>query len=784
MADKEEILIQFTGKGAENIQKMFKGITGSVGGLQSALSSVTKIAAGFVLGTAITKAPAFFMDAAKAAAEDAASMERLNKAVLNTGYAFEDYGNVFDEVIAQGQKLAFTDDQTRDSLALLVAQTGDIEEATKRYALAQDLARGANIDVVAASKLLGKVTEDNVNVLARYGIAAHEGMTETELFGLVQKKFGGQAETFAKSVPGMFARLKDAFGEMKEQIGYTLLPLLILLTNFFLNTVLPTIQKVADLISIEFAGAFKTVTEFVQNRAIPAIEEFISKLSPGLLQAAKDVKAELPEVLKTFAEGLKAVAVPLGSFAESIAALATDINVLGSLATISGLLYVLPNLWLVLAAAVIAVVGAIGLLTRDKAELSGTLLEIRERLDEFLASPAGVKLQEFLIGLRDQFNLLAETIKTQIIPAVQEFATKFVDEMLPKIIEFGKKVYESIIVPLTELAVSVIMGNLVPVLAVLAIGFFQLAQQIFPRFIEGVEVISVALFKLTKFLADNKILMVVFFAAIAFAIASAIGPGTLAIIAIVALITLVGRLSEVIGETVALFKSAWESLPAPVQAAMSFIAEHIKTKIEGIIEYFKGMANVFIDIVQLISALVHGDWSRAWNELKDIVMHTIDIWVGFLKFQFGALPELILSVLGAVVDAGSRLATDLVDAILNALESLPSKMAGVGKKAANAFLDSVSVAGVSAGDVAGFIGKVTPWAVGTPFVPNDMLAIVHKGEAIIPANNNPFAGKGNLGSNMEINIGQVIATDEAEARNAAGNLAWLIQGGLESRGVR
>ena len=41
---------------------------------------------------------------------------------------------------------------------------------------------------------------------------------------------------------------------------------------------------------------------------------------------------------------------------------------------------------------------------------------------------------------------------------------------------------------------------------------------------------------------------------------------------------------------------------------------------------------------------------------------------------------------------------------------------------------------------ANFYSSAAPqYAVGTPFVPNDQLAVVHKGEAIIPAAHNPYA---------------------------------------------
>ncbi len=159
-------------------------------------------------------------------ARDEASTLRIKNALENTGASWSDYKGQIDEVIKSGQRKAFSDDETRDSLSLLLAQTGDITEATKRYGLAQDLARGANIDVVSASKLLGKVTDENVNVLKRYGISVEKGSSETDLFAAVYAKFHGQAQTFADSTAGKMARFKDQMGELKESIGYAVLPVM------------------------------------------------------------------------------------------------------------------------------------------------------------------------------------------------------------------------------------------------------------------------------------------------------------------------------------------------------------------------------------------------------------------------------------------------------------------------------------------------------------------------------------------------------------------------------
>ncbi|HLF71951.1 MAG TPA: hypothetical protein VI759_07360 [Dehalococcoidia bacterium] len=229
MADGTTLELLLVAK--DEASKVLDGAGKSASGLGKAIGDVSKIAGGFTLGAGLLKLPGLLTSATQAAAEDAASQGRLQKAVENTGASYSDYSKQLDATIKKGQQLGFTDDQTRDSLSLLMAQTGDATEAQKRYALAQDLSRGANIDVVTASKLLGKVTEENVNVLNRYGISVKKGSSETELFAAVAQKFGGQAATFAEGPAGQMARLTDRISEAKEALGAKLLPIL---TNYII----------------------------------------------------------------------------------------------------------------------------------------------------------------------------------------------------------------------------------------------------------------------------------------------------------------------------------------------------------------------------------------------------------------------------------------------------------------------------------------------------------------------------------------------------------------------
>lgn len=78
-----------------------------------------------------------------------------------------------------------------------------------------------------------------------------------------------------------------------------------------------------------------------------------------------------------------------------------------------------------------------------------------------------------------------------------------------------------------------------------------------------------------------------------------------------------------------------------------------------------------------------------------------------------------------------------------------------------------SIGGI-AGDLFKFIG-LPGFAVGTPYVPQDMVAVVHKGERIIPAAQNK-PGAGGFTFNNVYNIGQGVSRGEVAAAVRAGNL--------------
>ena len=254
-----------------------KSAKGHVDKFGSSMGTALKVgAAAGAVGLGIAATAAF--DFAKAAMEDEQSVLRLKQAVENTGVSWTDYGGKLDSAVTAAQKMAFSDDASRAALSLLMAQTGDAEDAMRRFTLAQDVARGAGIDLETSSRLLGKASEENADVFKKMGISLGEGATEAEAFAALQQKFGGQAAVYAQSTAGQFAVAGIAMGELKESIGYALLPVMNTLATFVTSKLIPAMQKLADEWIPKIKEGFTKVGEALRP-AIDKITPFFKMLS-------------------------------------------------------------------------------------------------------------------------------------------------------------------------------------------------------------------------------------------------------------------------------------------------------------------------------------------------------------------------------------------------------------------------------------------------------------------------------------------------------------------------
>lgn len=283
MAANLELIIHAT----DRATGVLRGVDKEAGGLSRTLGTglaLAGAAAAAGLGIAVVAGINFV----KQAAEEEAGIKRLGAAVDANGGSWEKQGAAIEKVVQGRQKLAFSDDDLRSSLAMLTAQTGSVDEAMRRQVVAMDLARGANIDLGSASKLLGKVTDESHGALSRLGIVVDKNADATEVLAAVQQRFGGQAAAFADTATGKWTRFNIAVDNIKESIGAALLPIVTKLADkmaVFLEENQDSIDKFSQAFS-KFAssqafpfliGAFTQLTQLIKGIMATGIIQWVAR---------------------------------------------------------------------------------------------------------------------------------------------------------------------------------------------------------------------------------------------------------------------------------------------------------------------------------------------------------------------------------------------------------------------------------------------------------------------------------------------------------------------------
>lgn len=185
-------------------------------------------------------------------------------------------------------------------------------------------------------------------------------------------------------------------------------------------------------------------------------------------------------------------------------------------------------------------------------------------------------------------------------------------------------------------------------------------------------------------------------------------------------------------------------LPGVFMQAFDAVMAMIPVILEGIVGLIMKLPGMLLD---LIVGLV-GLWVRIQVAIWTIIGQLVSRVVGFLL----SIPGKIASLLPKVMALVGRLASQFVakvqsfvGQVVRFILSIPGKLGGlvgefgkIASRAVEAFLGFIreipgKVAGILAG-VGDFVGSIIPhFATGAVNIPRDMIAMVHKGEMIIPA---------------------------------------------------
>ena len=174
------------------------------------------------------------------------AFDKQAKAEAKLRTALKGNEKAFRGLTAQAKELQkvtlFGDEETMAAQSML-ASMGLEEEAIQRLIpLVQDMATAKGMNLTAAADLVAKSVGSSTNALSRYGIQIEGDVGSTERLNsaveALSGQFDGQSEAAAKAGAGGLKQLQNRFGDLMEDIGGMLIPVM--------NTLLDAIDFVID----------------------------------------------------------------------------------------------------------------------------------------------------------------------------------------------------------------------------------------------------------------------------------------------------------------------------------------------------------------------------------------------------------------------------------------------------------------------------------------------------------------------------------------------------------
>jgi len=249
--------------------------------------------------------------AAKQAADDQKSFEQLAVTMRNvTGASDEMVKSIDDQLGAMALATGVADDKLRPAYEALLRGTKDTETALRDMTLVLDISTALQTDQTTIADALAKAYEGNFKALRslspEMATMIKEGASLDEVMGVLTDTFGGSAAAAADTFSGQVDRLKIFFGELVEQVGYYVLPVLSKIAEFIVKDVVPAFQRIVDKYGPAMAAIFEKIADFIGNKVVPVIRD---RLLPFIQQTAEFIGEKLVPIIRDVAikvfEGLR-----------------------------------------------------------------------------------------------------------------------------------------------------------------------------------------------------------------------------------------------------------------------------------------------------------------------------------------------------------------------------------------------------------------------------------------------------------------------------------------------
>jgi len=227
------VKINYDGKeasrGIKNLDKSFKLLAGSIGGL-----------------FALAKVNSFLVESSTLAKRQIQAEKGLSQALGKTSH------ELLNHASALQKNTTFGDEAIIEAQTLVAAFIKEEAQIKKLTPAILDLAAAKGMDLRSAADLVTKSVASSTNALSRYGIQIDGAAGSTERIdnavGEITKAFGGMSEALAQTDVGKLEQMANELGDIQEQIGKEIIPLQVewnklllsgtkIATNFFIETI-------------------------------------------------------------------------------------------------------------------------------------------------------------------------------------------------------------------------------------------------------------------------------------------------------------------------------------------------------------------------------------------------------------------------------------------------------------------------------------------------------------------------------------------------------------------
>ena len=224
MTTKNTHIIEARAKGFDKAKGKVKGVSNSLKGMAKAAIGVAAAMQGARMLLSSMK------EAVALAGKQEMAEKKLEAALGRTSYALQNQARSLQRVSRYGDETIM---EAQALIAAFVKEEDAIAAATKATL---DLAAAKGMDLVVAADLVSKTLGSSTNALSRYGIQVEGAVGSSErlksMTDAVASSFGGQAAAQTETMQGKIDQMNNALGDLGEQMGQELLPLI---TSFGTN---------------------------------------------------------------------------------------------------------------------------------------------------------------------------------------------------------------------------------------------------------------------------------------------------------------------------------------------------------------------------------------------------------------------------------------------------------------------------------------------------------------------------------------------------------------------